>query len=529
MLQDILLNWSSDGQFSSFYDIRVYDPLQNRNQLLVDLQAKFWLDRIRLLSAEDAMTAYQLRISDGSLDPTGDLIWKTFEERHNRNAFLQLEEQFPLQEVQLIELRRLELLESRNEEANLSELQAYGEGYVSEVNLSSPIIKLGSPRIITGVEWEGDAPEGTRLEVRTRSGNDTIIESHYFDLFGREISKQQWDGISERNRGFVTQDTLPGPGWSNWSEPYGEQGERFRSPNPRRMLMVQVRLLTSDPARAASVRRLQLGLALPLVAETFAEVWPNRGVQPGVEEEFAIYMRPAFQAGDDGFDRLKIGSSSVAPMELVSLRSGSATQLQRGGGRQLWPGRVEAESLEDGGIEMVFPELVSSGDAVYEVRVRTQVFLSGTTFTAELLNSARPEIVQLVSEGDASGQVGSELMVVVADVEDAPVLAGLRATPPVFTPNGDGINDETSIGFSVFRLKGEQTLQVGVYDLSGRRRRDLSVAREKLSGEHDIVWDGKGEDGRLVPPGSYVVRVGVHTDAEVNGGGEGLAVVGVAY
>ena len=530
LFENILLNTSSDGQFSSFYDIRVYDPLQNRNQLLVDLKAKFWLDRIRLLSAKDAMTAYQVRISDGSLDPTGDLIWTTFEERHNRDSFLQLEEQFPLQEVQLIELRRLELLGSRNEQANLSELQAYGEGYVSEVNLSSPLIKLGSSRIITGVEWEGDAPEGTRLEVRTRSGNGTTLVPHYFDLLGREISKQQWEASTSRdNRWFVTKDTLPGPGWSNWSEPYIEQGELFKSPNPRRMAMVQVRLLTSDPAKAASVRRLQLGLAVPLVDESFAEVWPNRGVRPGIEEEFAIYVRPAFRAGDDGFDRLRIRSSSVAPMELVSLRSGTAAQLQREGGRRLWPGRVEAESLEEGGIEMVFPERVSGGIVVYEARVRTKVFLSGTTFTAELLNSARPEVVQLVSAGDASDQVGSELMVVVADVEDASVLQGVRAMPQVFTPNGDGINDETSIGFSVFRVKGEQTLRVGVYDLTGRRLRDLSVARENPSGEHDIAWDGKGEDGSLVPPGSYLVRVGVHTDADVGGGGEGLAVVGVAY
>ena len=49
LFEDIVLTVSTDGLYSSFYPLRLYDPLRNRNQLLVDLGARFWIDRIRLL------------------------------------------------------------------------------------------------------------------------------------------------------------------------------------------------------------------------------------------------------------------------------------------------------------------------------------------------------------------------------------------------------------------------------------------------------------------------------------------------
>ena len=530
LFADIVLSTSTDGRYTSFYPLRVYDPLQDRNQVVLNLGAKFWLDRIRLLAAREPLTAYQVRISDGSLDPTGDVIWEAFDERHNRESFLQLEERFPLQEVQLIELRRLELLGSRNETGNLSEIQAYGEGFVSEVTLTSPIIKTETSRIFTGVEWEGETPEGTHLEVRTRSGNDVLEVKEYFDLFNRSISEEQWNSTTTANRGPVVSEELPGPDWSNWSEPYRASGTGgFLSPSPRRLAMVQVRLLTADARSAASIRQVQLGMRAPLVEQSFAEIWPNAGVQPGEIETFDIYIKPLFQAGDDGFDRLRIRSSSVAPMELMSLRSGSDGQLQQDGGRQLFPGVVEVEEpSEIGGIELAFPEIISSGAVTYKTQVQTKLFLSGTTFAAELINSNRPEVVQVISEGNANDLVASDLMVVVANVEGAPVLEPVKMVPPVFSPNGDGTNDETSIQFSVFRIRGEQWLQVRVYDLTGRQVRDLSARRENPSGEHGFTWDGLNEEGRLVPPGSYLIRVEVETDANV-GRDVMLGVVGVAY
>ena len=202
IFDNLLLALATDGLFRSFYPLRIYDSVRDRNQLIVDLGAQFWLDRVRLVSAEGPLSAYQLRISDGSLDPDGSLLWEALEERQNRESFLQLEEQFPLREVRYLELRRLELVlvGERTETGNLSEFQAYGEGYVSKVALESPVIHLGRSRIFSAVEWDGDQPPSTQLEIRTRSGDEVIEERRYFDAVGQEISEEEWGGHPLREK-----------------------------------------------------------------------------------------------------------------------------------------------------------------------------------------------------------------------------------------------------------------------------------------------------------------------------------------
>ena len=67
---------------------------------------------------------------------------------------------FIRQEVRHIELRRLELVGSSAERATLSEVQAYGEGYVSDVIMTSPLIKLDRAQIFSTVEWDADVLSG---------------------------------------------------------------------------------------------------------------------------------------------------------------------------------------------------------------------------------------------------------------------------------------------------------------------------------------------------------------------------------
>ena len=90
---------------------------------------------------------------------------------------------------------------------------------------------------------------------------------------------------------------------------------------------------------------------------------------------------------------------------------------------------------------------------------------------------------------------------------------------PLVTPNGDGINDEAQIRFSVAKV--ESTLpEVTVHDLSGRRLRVVAA----VDGGHS--WDGRDEGGNLLPPGSYVCRISLPADV-----GEQTAyrIINVAY
>ena len=528
LFQNPVLALSTDGVFTSLYPLRVYNPLRHRNQLEIDLGAKYWLERVRMLTTHDPLTAYQLRLSDGRVDPSGGRIWNVLDERLNRENFIQLEEQFPVQEVRYIELRRLELIGASEETGNLSEIQAYGEGFVSDVELTSPIIRLPGSRMFTDLEWEGEAPLDTRLEIRTRSGDDLVPVSQFFDRFGREISEEQWNSISESNRGEVIREEIPGPTWSNWSELYQVPGEPFRSPSPRRFAMVQVRLVTNNPLRTAALRTLGMGLAPPLVDQVFAEMWPVDGVVPGTNETFTLYVQPRFRSGDPGFDRLRISSSSSSPLIMQELRSGSEASLTFGSASRLWPGTAELLELEAGDIELVFPAPIAGGRDILAATFQTQVFLNGTTFRAELTSQARPGVVQVASEGQAITTVESQSMVVVATLEKAPLLQAIDLVPPVFTPNGDGVNDLTRIQFAIFRLKNRTALSITLFDLGGRPVRDLSIVRDQPSGLHSVAWDGRDAAGKLVPPGSYLARVAFDTDADA-AGTSAVGVVRVAY
>ena len=125
------------------------------------------------------------------------------------------------------------------------------------------------------------------------------------------------------------------------------------------------------------------------------------------QEEFTLYVRPTFGANNPGFDRLRLGSSSVAPIELVDVRSGSESLLRLGGGRQLWPGPVRVERTDDEEIDLLFAEPVQRG-TLYAIRLRTEVYMGNTQFFAALSNSQWPDRLQQISPGNATDLVASQ-------------------------------------------------------------------------------------------------------------------------
>jgi len=345
----------TDGLLHTAFTIRVYDPFRDREQIVVDLGGKFWLDRLRLISTDHPMTSYQLRISDGSLEPTGQYAWHAFEERVNAEQFLQSEERFPARPVRFVELRRLDLLGDTGLSGRLNEIQAYGEGYVADATLTSPLIKLPGRRMVTQVAWEGAAPAGTEVVVRTRSGDELIQIPHYFNRTGREVSEALYERLIDRDKGPIHIEEIPGPDWSSWSEAYAPTSP-FLSPSPRRMMMVRVELRSLDPLRFAAIRRLVLGLGPPLVDRAVAEVTPFRNVRPGQEREFRLYLAPRPVPEDPGFLRLRVRSSSAAPLTFLRLRRGMDADLRFGPATQLWPGPARVRELPEGGVEVELPE-----------------------------------------------------------------------------------------------------------------------------------------------------------------------------
>ena len=57
-----------------------------------------------------------------------------------------------------------------------------------------------------------------------------------------------------------------------------------------------------------------------------------------------------------------------------------------------------------------------------------------------------------------------------------------------------------------FRLSQEAEVRIAVWDLHGRQVRQLVHARMP-AGEHQVVWDGRDDDGRGLPTGTYFFRM----------------------
>ena len=78
--------------------------------------------------------------------------------------------------------------------------------------------------------------------------------------------------------------------------------------------------------------------------------------------------------------------------------------------------------------------------------------------------------------------------------------------PAVFSPDGDGFNDVTTINLSVF--DPDYTAKIVIFDSQGRYVKNL-VAGQNIAAQRRFVWNGLDDNGRIVPAGIYVVFVEV--------------------
>ncbi|MFH1314135.1 MAG: glucodextranase DOMON-like domain-containing protein [Candidatus Eisenbacteria bacterium] len=87
-------------------------------------------------------------------------------------------------------------------------------------------------------------------------------------------------------------------------------------------------------------------------------------------------------------------------------------------------------------------------------------------------------------------------------------LSGVTVEPNPFSPNGDGLYDETRINFYLAREIDWITIEI--YDIAGQAVRTIrwqeGVTRLTRN-EVYIDWDGKDDNGRVVPYGIYILRV----------------------
>jgi len=480
-------------------------------QITLDLGAVYWVDLVRLITFSRQYRGfwfnfYEVLTSDGSLAPDGSLRWtKHFSGwggQLNRAQGL-ADHRFTSLPVRFVRIRwktwdancgdefGSETARGCGASGTTSELQVFGRGAPVQVDLRSPILDLQGQKNINALRWGGQTPGGTRLELRSRSGNTLDPEVIYRTPEGKEITQRQWERRIPFFRGPIDTVFVIGADWSPWSPVYLEPDQPFQSPSMRRYVQLEGRLVSGDPSVGAELDWVVLDFSEPLAQQVAAELAPVL-VQPGRQEIFTYYVRP--ERTRNGFDRLLVQASTDLQFDQVRV-DGVVRE-------------ATVAAVEDG-FAVQLPQPVRSGQLV-EVDFAAAVFLDATRFELFIEDSRLAEPVrQRVDPGDAAELVESSTNVVRLPLGRS-LWANTSIAPSVLTPNGDGVNDELVAALDLVDVLTARPVQLEIFDLAGRRV--AGVESMGTAGPLRLTWDGRSGTGGQVPPGNYIARLQVKGD-----------------
>ena len=513
--------------------------------IILDLGAVYWVDQTRIIGGVVVRSGfgggittrhyvsrrrwgfrfYELMTSDGSLSPDGTRLWtKHFSgaspgEQTSKGL---VDHHFDLLPTRFVRIfwkywdTSCYSFQRLGEEGGINrvpgcgaggetdEIQIFGEGFPSEVGFRSPLLDLGEDKNFNSIEWGGDQPPGTLIEIRTRTGNEILETYTYYDKNGKEVSERKYNRLIPSFKGPIDTSFAAGGDWSAWSRLYSFSGDAFLSPSPRRYMEIDVKLVSSEPDRAATLDFLAIHSTPPLASRVLGEISPQQA-QPGVPTEFTYYLQPE---NARGFDRLSVESDT--PVQFTSVaHNGAALDAQ-----------IDTTTS---GFLVQLPSRIRT-DSLIELKFESSVFRQSTRFDVFLQDSRQDANVrQRVDPGDATDLVASNTNIVSLPVSRE-LLANISLSSKAITPNGDGINDELTLAISLVNVLAPRPLRLRLYDLAGRLVCDRS--QDTAAGPQEIVWDGRDRHGERVAPGLYLLEVLVEGDA---GDAKTQALVAVAY
>ena len=442
---------------------------------------------------------YEVLGSDGAVAPDGTLIWQKYYSG-TANDYVKKVTGAATHEFGLVPTRFIRVLWKSWDASNrwafrgfAEELQVFGEGFPQNLEFRSHIMDFQSTKSLNALSWEADIPPGTRLELRSRSGNEVENLLTYYDKNGKEVTKRRYDKLIPSFKGPIDTSRVIGGDWSAWSKLYAFSGQEFQSPSPRRYAQLQMRMVTEDPAAALQLDELTIAFSDPLSQQAVSEIFPTQ-VLPGEETEFRFFLRPR-ETRASGFDRLVV--ETPTPTRFIGAL-------------------VNDESLEvtdqpvESGFAVTFPQPLRDNDLV-ELRFAAQVFQQSTPFVL-FIQDARTEDAsrQRVDPGDATDQVASSTNVVGLPIA-RDLLLNVVFDTAVLTPNGDGINDVLVVRADVINILELRPWHLRIYDLAGHAIIERTQA--VTAGAQNFSWNGRDQAGQLVPLGLYLLELHLDGDA----------------
>ena len=521
--------------------------------------------------SEDAVPAFEVSMAPdtnndvlNTSEPIGEIIAEAAE---NVKPVITVE--FPLQYIRYVRYKRKNSIldASANNsfgssgsarQGTVAEFFLWGDGIPKRATYKTTIFDLGDVvnfgrlfwqvtpmRIVDGVAEEApDAKVWVEVEARAGIDSNPDVYYEYTDMGTRVVVEQErYQGVLKVQSsaitnpdglgGVVTLTTRPKPGvragteydqgnWTFWSFPTTESGQQV---NLSRGSHLQIKLILHSERFDEFGRLDSLWietspvLATRVVGEIAQLGQPNpaRGVAEvplGEMTDFTYDLKAEFSAGEPGFDALRISTGSTGTTFIGLELDGVA---------------VDPISAEVQDVDLVIQlarRVTNFNNPTIRVTFASEIFDFARTFQGEVFNKDSGDLPQPIEGGDVSDAVSTNSLRVLASSSENPDLVqDLRFSSAVVTPNGDGVNDELVVDYTLFALPRNVPVQLEIFSLAGRRVA-LIERGQQSSGPQTLRWDGRDQDGEVLPPGIYLLGIGIESEQKSD---LQMRPIGIAY
>lgn len=341
------------------------------------------------------------------------------------------------------------------------EIEIYGIGYLAKGTFASRVRDVGITVNWSTASWKGNLPSGTAITFQARTGDSPTVESS----------------------------------WSSWSDEVVTPNSSFDVHEPRRYIQYRMNLYTfSIQTPRLDEVTVNYDTALVVRAAT-AKIVPQT-TQILQEALLTYQISTQTDTRSTGIDTLVLFTS--VPLVVTGV---TVNDLNVSNQVTFRPGRVA----------VAFGQTVNI-NATINVTLKFTPFLDQTRLPSAVISRLNPANPQRV---DANIADGIESWTLLTTGVPERVIVDAEADPNPFTPNGDGLNDQTKFSFFISNLVLARPAQLKIYDVTGRIVRtllDTKTTAQAFVEQNAIPWDGRDDLGRLLPPGLYIYQIVVEAD-----------------